>query len=74
MIEINGVSYTLRQDIKDITDAGIRHLIIVVSGRLKTTDNNLIIKYNDEQMNGIKILPHYDPCLYSTMFLVYVNG
>lgn len=72
MIKINGLVYEEKK-FEDNEEAGVRHLVIVIQGRLKTNDNNLIIHYNGEVIYGIRILPHYDPEKYSTMFLVYVQ-
>lgn len=71
MIKINGITYDT-VSVKDCSQAGVRHLNVVVKGELKEKNNKLIIRYNGEIMTGTKILPHYDQEKETTMFLVYV--
>ena len=72
MIKINGLVYEEKK-FEDNEHAGVRHLVIVIHGRLKTDDNKLTILYNGDIFYGIRILPHYDQEKFSTMFLVYVQ-
>lgn len=71
MIKINGVVYNLKR-FEDHVTAGVRHLVIVIHGRLKDNNNSLIIRHEGQVICGTKILPHYDQEKYSTMFMVYV--